>query len=179
MKIVFAKLAMLMLHVVPIDVDLQEPWSFAYENIIIGNGSDSHLGSLEIIASEGCKAFELRIWARIFDTDTNLLSLDDNVKLNLTLGDAQVASRASVIHMAVDLSTNFDLVYLSLGSWDWRALEAISLSNAERFEANFVDDRANLEDNIWRVANLRQVLDTMYSNCFTQTAGHSSLTTFT
>ena len=135
MKVVFAKLAMLMLHVVPIDVDLQEPWSFAYENIIIGNGSDSHLGSLEIIASEGCKAFELRIWARVLDTDTNLLSLDDNVKLNLTLGDAQVASRASVIHMAVDLSTNFDLIYLSLGSWDWEALEAISSSNAERFEA--------------------------------------------
>lgn len=179
MKAVIIGLATLMPHVVQVDATLQKPWRFAHDNLIVGNGSDGHLGSLEIIASEGCEAFELRIWARIFDTETNLLSLDDSVKLNLTLDEDLVASEASVIHMAVDLSTNFDLVYLGLGTWDWDALDVIGSSNAEKFEANFADDRANLENNIWSIANLPQVLDTLDGNCFTQTAGRASLRTFT
>lgn len=171
MKNSIAAFAIMMLQVVPFHVNAQEPWRFASDNVLIGDGTSNHSDHLEIIASEDCDTFELRIWARIFDIDTNLLGFDDNVQLSLTVGDDLVASKASVLHLATDLSTNFDLVYLSVGSWDWKTLQMVSLSEAEMFTAIFDDERANVEDNIWQIANLPHTLTKLRQNCFSQSAG--------
>ena len=171
MKNSVAAFAIMMLQVVPFHVNAQEPWRFASDNVLIGDGTSNHSDHLEIIASEDCDTFELRIWARIFDIDTNLLGFDDNVQLSLTVGDDLVASKASVLHLATDLSTNFDLVYLSVGSWDWKTLQMVSLSEAEMFTAIFDDERANVEDNIWQIANLPHTLTKLRQNCFSQSAG--------
>ena len=171
MKNSVAAFAIMMLQVVPFHVNAQEPWRFASDNVLIGDGTSNHSDHLEIIASEDCDTFELRIWARIFDIDTNLLSFDDNVQLSLTVGDDLVASKASVLHLATDLSTNFDLVYLSVGSWDWKTLQMVSLSEAEMFTVIFDDERANVEDNIWQIANLPHILTKLRQNCFSQSAG--------
>ena len=171
MKSSVTAFAIMMLQVVPIHVNAREPWRFVSDNVLIGDGTSNHSDHLEIIASEDCDTFELRIWARIFDIETNLLGFDDTVKLTLTVGDDLVASKASVLHMATDLTTNFDLVYLSVGSWDWKTLQMVSLSEADMFTAIFDDERANVEDNIWQIANLPQTLTKLRQNCFSQSAG--------
>ena len=139
--------------------------------MLIGDGTSNHLDHIEIIESEECDTFELRIWARIFDVDTNLLGSDDTVTLTLTVGDDLVASKASVLHMATDLTTNFDLVYLSVGSWDWKTLQMVSLSKADMFTAIFDEERANVEDNNWQIANLTHTLTKLRKNCLLQSAG--------
>jgi hypothetical protein len=171
MKSSVTAFAIMILQVIPIHVNAQEPWRFISDNVLIGDGTSNHSDHLEIIASQDCDTFELRIWARIFDIDTNLLGFDDTVKLTLTVGDDLVASKASVLHMATDLTTNFDLVYLSVGSWDWKTLQMVSLSEADMFSAVFDDERANVEDNIWQIANLPHTLTKLRQNCFSQSAG--------
>ena len=171
MKSSVTAIAIMMLQVVPIHVKAREPWRFVSNNVLIGDGTSNHSDHLEIIASEDCDTFELRIWARIFDIDTNLLGFDDTVQLTLTVGDDLVASKASVLHMATDLTTNFDLVYLSVGSWDWETLQMVSLSEADMFTAIFDDERANVEDNNWQIANLTHTLTKLRKNCLLQSAG--------
>ena len=171
MKNSVAALTIMMLQIIPFSAKAQEPWRFASDNVLIGDGTSNHSDHLEIIASEDCETFELRIWARIFDIDTNQLSFDDTVKLTLTVGNDLVASKASVLYLATNLSTNFDLVYLSVGFWDWNTLRMVSLSEANIFTANFDDERANLEDNIWQIANLPHTLTKLRQNCFSQVAG--------
>ena len=171
MKGSVAAFAIMILQIVPIHVNAREPWRFISDNVLIGDGTSNHSDHLEIISSEDCDTFELRIWARIFDIDTNLLGFDDTVKLTLTVGNDLVASKASVLHMATDLTTNFDLVYLSVGSWDWKTLQMVSLSEADMFSAVFDDERANVEDNIWQIANLPHTLTKLRQNCLSQSAG--------
>jgi hypothetical protein len=171
MKSSVAAFAIIILQVVPIHVNAREPWRFVSDNVLIGVGTSNHSDHLEIIASEDCDTFELRIWARIFDIDTNLLGFDDTVQLTLTVGDDLVASKASVLHMATDLTTNFDLVYLSVGSWDWKTLQMVSLSKADMFTAIFDEERANVEDNNWQIANLPHTLKELRQNCLSQSAG--------
>ena len=171
MKSSVAAFAVMMLLVLTVCVNAEEPWRFVSDNVLIGDGSSNHSDHFEIIASEDCDTFELRIWARIFDTDTNLLGFDDNVQLSLTVGDHLVASKASVLHIAANLPTNFDLVYLSVGSWDWKTLQMVSLSKAHMLTASFDDDRANVEGNIWQIANLPHILTKLRLNCFSQSAG--------
>ena len=166
-----ATLATITLLVLTVSVNAEEPWRLTSNNVLIGNGRNNNSDHFEIIASEGCDAFELRIWARIFETDSNLLGFDDNVKLSLTLGDDLVASQASVLYIAADFSENFDLIYLSLGSWDWKTLQMVSSAKAQMFAAHFTDKRAALEDNTWQVANLPQILAPLHLNCFSQSAG--------
>lgn len=167
----FAALATITLLVLIVSVSVEEPWRLTSNNVLIGTGRYNNSDHFEIIASEGCDAFELRIWARIFDTDSNLLGFDDNVKLSLTLGNDLVASQASVLYIAADFSENFDLIYLSLGSWDWKTLQMVSSAKAKMFVAHFTDERAALEDNTWQVANLPQILAPLRLNCFSQSAG--------
>jgi hypothetical protein len=171
MKSSVTAFAIMILQVIPIHVNAREPWRFISGNVLIGDGTSNHSDHLEIIASEDCDTFELRIWARIFDIDTNLLGFDDTVQLTLTVGDDLVASKASVLHMATDLTTNFDLVYLSVGSWDWKTLQMVSLSEAQMFTAIFDDERANVEDNNWQIANLPHNLTKLRQNCLSQFAG--------
>ena len=139
--------------------------------MLIGDGTSNHLDHIEIIESEECDTFELRIWARIFDVDTNLLGSDDTVTLTLTVGDDLVVAKASVIHMTTDLTANFDLVYLSVGSWDWKTSQMNGLSEADMFTAIFDDERANVEDNNWQIANLPHNLTKLRQNCLSQSAG--------
>ena len=171
MKSSVTAFAIMILQVIPIHVNAREPWRFISGNVLIGDGTSNHSDHLEIIASEDCNTFELRIWARIFDVDTNLLGFDDTVQLTLTVGDDLVASKASVLHMATDLTTNFDLVYLSVGSWDWKTLQIVSLSEAQMFTAIFDDERANVEDNNWQIANLPYNLTKLRQNCLSKSAG--------
>ena len=83
MKSSVTAFAIMMLQVVPIHVNAREPWRFVSDNVLIGDGTSNHSDHLEIIASEDCDTFELRIWARIFDIETNLLGFDDTVKRRL------------------------------------------------------------------------------------------------
>ena len=102
MKSSVTAFAIMILQVIPIHVNAREHWRFVSDNVLIGDGTSNHSDHLEIIASEDCETFELRIWARIFDIDTNQLSFDDTVKLTLTVGNDLVASEASVLYLATN-----------------------------------------------------------------------------
>jgi hypothetical protein len=76
----------------------------------------------EVVSADRCEAFEIRIWARIFDKNSNLLAADDYVDLQLSLAEMHIAQGGRVIDVAKHFSDEFDVVYLSFGYWDWEMM---------------------------------------------------------
>ena len=59
--------------------------------MLIASGLSVNADRFEVVSADRCEAFELRIWARVFDKNSNLLEADDYVDLQLSLADAHCA----------------------------------------------------------------------------------------
>ena len=65
----------------------QPAWQFASKQMLIASGLSVNADRFEVVSADRCDAFELRIWARVFDKNSNLLQADDYVDLKLSLAE--------------------------------------------------------------------------------------------
>ena len=145
----------------------QPTWQFASKQMLIASGLSVNADRFEVVSADRCEAFELRIWARVFDKNSNLLEADDYVDLELKLAEMHIAQGGRVIDIAKNLSDEFDVVYLSFGYWDWEMMSLFNGYENEAITVIFEDDRAELEANGWLVGNLPETLGRLRSSCAT------------
>jgi hypothetical protein len=91
--------------------------------MLIANGLSVNADRFEVVSADRCEAFELRIWARVFDKNSNLLEADDFVDLKLSLAEMHIAKGGRVIDVSKNFSDEFDVVYLSFGYWNWEMMK--------------------------------------------------------
>jgi hypothetical protein len=145
----------------------QPAWQFVSKQMLAASGLSVNADRFEVVSADRCEAFELRIWARIFDKNSNLLAADDYVDLQLSLAEMQIAQGGRVIDIAKDFSDEFDVVYLSFGYWDWEMMSLFNGYENEAITVIFEDDRAEIEANGWIVGNLPETLGRLRSSCAT------------
>ena len=145
----------------------QPAWQFASKQMLIASGLSVNADRFEVVSADRCEAFELRIWARIFDKNSNLLAADDYVDLQLSLAEMQIAQGGRVIDIAKNFSDEFDVVYLSFGYWDWEMMSLFNGYENEAITVIFEDDRAEIEANGWIVGNLPETLGRLRNSCAT------------
>ena len=145
----------------------QPAWQFASKQMLIASGLSVNADRFEVVSADRCEAFELRIWARIFDKNSNLLAADDYVDLQLSLAEMQIAQGGRVIDVAKHFSDEFDVVYLSFGYWDWEMMSLFNGYENEAITVIFEDDRAEIEANGWIVGNLPETLGRLRTSCAT------------
>ena len=145
----------------------QPAWQFASKQMLVASGLSVNADRFEVVSADRCEAFELRIWARIFDKNSNLLAADDYVDLQLSLAEMQIAQGGRVIDIAKNFSDEFDVVYLSFGYWDWEMMSLFNGYENEAITVIFEDDRAEIEANGWIVGNLPETLGRLRSSCAT------------
>ena len=145
----------------------QPAWQFASKQMLIASGLSVNADRFEVVSADRCEAFELRIWARIFDKNSNLLAADDYVDLQLSLAEMQIAQGGRVIDIAKNFSDEFDVVYLSFGYWDWEMMSLFNGYENEAITVIFEDDRAEIEANGWIVGNLPETLGRLRTSCAT------------
>ena len=145
----------------------QPAWQFASKQMLIASGLSLNADRFEVVSADRCEAFELRIWARVFDKNSNLLEADDYVDLQLSLAEMHIAQGARVIDIAKNFSDEFDVVYLSFGYWDWEMMSLFNGYEHEAITVIFEDDRAEIEANGWIVGNLPETLGRLRSSCAT------------
>ena len=143
----------------------QPAWQFASKQMLIASGLSVNADRFEVVSADRCEAFELRIWARVFDKNSNLLEADDYVDLQLSLAEMHIAQGARVIDIAKNFSDEFDVVYLSFGYWDWEMMSLFNGYENEAITVIFEDDRAELEANGWLVGNLPETLGRLRTSC--------------
>ena len=90
----------------------QPAWQFASKQMLVASGLSVNADRFEVVSADRCEAFELRIWARVFDKNSNLLEADDYVDLQLSLAEMHIAQGGRVIDIAKNFSDEFDVVYL-------------------------------------------------------------------
>ena len=142
-------------------------WQFASKQMLIASGLSVNADRFEVVSADRCEAFELRIWARVFDKNSNLLEADDYVDLKLSLAEMHIAQGGRVIDIAKNFSDEFDVVYLSFGYWDWEMMSLFNGYENEAITVIFEDDRADIEANGWIVGNLPETLGWLRSSCAT------------
>ena len=145
----------------------QPAWQFASKQMLIASGLSLNADRFEVVSADRCEAFELRIWARVFDKNSNLLTDDDYVDLELRLAEMHIAHGGRVIDIAKNFSDEFDVVYLSFGYWDWEMMSLFNGYENEAITVIFEDDRAEIEANGWIVGNLPETLGRLRSSCAT------------
>ena len=145
----------------------QPAWQFASKQMLIASGLSVNADRFKVVSADRCEAFELRIWARIFDKNSNLLAADDYVDLQLSLAEMQIAQGGRVIDIAKNYSDEFDVVYLSFGYWDWEMMSLFNGYENESITVIFEDDRAEIEANGWIVGNLPETLGRLRNSCAT------------
>ena len=145
----------------------QPAWQFASKQMLIASGLSVNADRFEVVSADRCEAFELRIWARVFDKNSNLLEADDYVDLQLSLAEMHIAQGGRVIDVAKHFSDEFDVVYLSFGYWDWEMMSLFNGYENEAITVIFEDDRAEIEANGWIVGNLPETLGRLRSSCAT------------
>ena len=142
-------------------------WQFASKQMLIASGLSMNADRFEVVSADRCEAFELRIWARVFDKNSNLLVADDYVDLHLSLVEMQIAQGGRVIDIAKNVSDEFDVIYLSFGYWDWEMMSLFNGYEREAITVIFEDDRADIEANGWIVGNLPETLARLRTSCAT------------
>jgi hypothetical protein len=142
-------------------------WQFASKQMLIASGLSLDADRFEVVSADRCEAFELRIWARVFDKNSNLLATDDYVDLKLSLAEMQIAQGGRVIDISKHFSDEFDIVYLSFGYWDWEMMSLFNGYENEAITVIFEDDRAEIEANGWIVGNLPETLGRLRKSCAT------------
>jgi len=145
----------------------QPAWQFASKQMLIASGLSLNADRFEVVSADRCEAFELRIWARVFDKNSNLLEANDYVDLELRLAEMHIAQGGRVIDIAKNFSDEFDVVYLSFGYWDWEMMSLFNGYENEAITVIFEDDRAEIEANGWIVGNLPETLGRLRSSCAT------------
>ena len=140
-------------------------WKFVSHNMLTAEGESEFPDRLEIVALDSCAAFELRVWARAFDKDRNLLETGDVVEAALNVGDLPMLTKRAVITVVNDFSDDFDIVYLSFGTWDWSTKDLFLSLKDDFISASFSDEVVGLEANDWHVENLAQNLSQLQSAC--------------
>ena len=145
----------------------QPAWQFASKQMLIASGLSVNADRFEVVSADRCEAFELRIWARVFDKNSNLLEADDYVDLQLSLAEMHIAQGGRVIDVANHFSDEFDVIYLSFGYWDWEMMSLFNGYENEAITVIFEDDRAEIEANGWIVGNLPETLGRLRSSCAT------------
>jgi hypothetical protein len=145
----------------------QPAWQFASKQMLIASGLSVNADRFEVVSADRCEAFELRIWARVFDKNSNLLAADDYVDLQLSLAEMHIAQGGRVIDVAKHFSDEFDVVYLSFGYWDWEMMSLFNGYENEAITVIFEDDRADIEANGWIVGNLPETLGRLRKSCAT------------
>ena len=145
----------------------QPAWQFASKQMLIASGLSVNADRFEVVSADRCEAFELRIWARVFDKNSNLLEANDYVDLQLSLAEMHIAQGGRVIDIAKNFSDEFDVVYLSFGYWDWEMMSLFNGYENEAITVIFEDERAEIEANGWIVGNLPETLGRLRSSCAT------------
>ena len=145
----------------------QPTWQFASKQMLIASGLSVNADRFEVVSADRCEAFELRIWARVFDKNSNLLEANDYVDLELRLAEMHIAQGGRVIDIAKNFSDEFDVVYLSFGYWDWEMMSLFNGYENEAITVIFEDDRADIEANGWIVGNLPETLGRLRTSCAT------------
>lgn len=143
----------------------QPAWQFASKQMLIASGLSVNADRFEVVSADRCEAFELRIWARVFDKSSNLLEAGDYVELDLRLAEMHIAQGGRVIDIAKNFSDEFDVVYLSFGYWDWEMMSLFNGYEHEAITVIFEDDRAEIEANGWLVGNLPETLGRLRTSC--------------
>ena len=150
----------------------QPAWQFASKQMLIASGLSVNADRFEVVSADRCEAFELRIWARVFDKNSNLLAADDYVDLQLSLAEMHIAQGGRVVDVAKHFSDEFDVVYLSFGYWDWEMMSLFNGYENEAITVIFEDDRADIEANGWIVGNLPETLGRLRKSCATLFEGN-------
>jgi len=140
-------------------------WKFVSHNMLTADGESEFADRLEIVALDSCNAFELRVWARAFDKESNFLETGDVVDAALSVGEIPMLKKSAVITVVSDFSDDFDIVYLSFGTWDWSAKDLFVSLKDDFISATFSDATVGLEANDWHVENLGQNLSQLQSAC--------------
>ena len=140
-------------------------WKFVSHNMLTADGESEFADRLEIVALDSCIAFELRVWARAFDKESNFLEAGDVMDAALSVGEIPMLKKSAVITVVSDFSDDFDIVYLSFGTWDWSAKDLFVGLKDDFISATFSDAAVGLEANDWHVENLGQNLSQLQSAC--------------
>ena len=81
---------------------LQAHWLSAEQplKIVTYEGIAKYADRFEFLPSNDCKSFEMRSWGRILDKESNALSINDIVSLNLHSGPFNIAQFARVLSIS-------------------------------------------------------------------------------
>ena len=129
------------------------------------DGLAKYADRFEILPSDDCKSFEMRSWGRVVDKDSNDLSRNDMIDLNLHSGPVNIVQTAQVISISKNIDDKFDVVYLSFGNWSWDAEKVFKELDIKSLTAVHFDKKVNIEANIWNVPELPAQLKNLRKNC--------------
>ena len=90
----------------------QPAWQFASKQMLIASGLSVNADRFEVVSADRCEAFELRIWARVFDKNSNLLEADDFVDLKFALRNQTKNDIIALIEYAMSIKPkahNFEI----------------------------------------------------------------------
>lgn len=143
-----------------------EPWEAVSPSMLTINGVNDFADRLEVIANDDCSSFELRAWARSYEDTTDIIDTLDIVIADLEIANMPALHNALVISVNRQFSENFDVVYISFGTWDWGMIQALEGKEAQDITVVFNDSRIDLETNGWKIDTLPKELKELKHNCF-------------
>ena len=146
---------------------LQAHWLSAEQplKIVTYEGIAKYADRFEFLPSDDCKSFEMRSWGRILEKESNALSINDIVSLNLHSGPFNIAQIARVLSISKQIDDKFDVVYLSFGNWSWDAKKLFKDLKISSLTVLHDDSKANIESNSWQLPNLPERLNRLKQNC--------------
>ena len=120
--------------------------------MLIVEGLAQYGDRLEIVPTDSCNAFEIRAWIRDWEKNKTF-SPGEMLDLSFSLGDIPVAQVGQVISISKIFDEHFDIVYLSLGLWSWRAQDVLE------------ENSLGLENNGWPIGDLPNHIRLMQEDC--------------
>ncbi len=137
-------------------------------NMLIVEGLAEYGDRLEIVPADSCDAFEIRVWIRNWRKD-NTFFTGELVDLSFSIGDIPITQVGQVIYVSQFFDEHFDIIYLSLGLWNWVAQDILEENKMEYFSVAFEENRSGLESNGWPIGDLPDHIRLMQDDCkFTQ-----------
>ena len=132
--------------------------------MLIVEGLAQYGDRLEIVPTDSCNAFEIRAWIRDWERNKTF-SPGEMLDLSFSLGDIPVAQVGQVISVSKIFDEHFDIVYLSLGLWSWRAQDVLEENKMEYLNVAFEENSLGLENNGWPIGDLPDHIRLMQEDC--------------
>ena len=133
-------------------------------NMLIVEGLAQYGDRLEILPTDSCDAFEIRAWIRDWEKNDPFIP-GELMELSFSVGEIPVTKVGQVIAVSKIFDEHFDIVYLSLGLWSWRAQDVLEENKMEYLHVAFDEKRPGLESNGWPIGDLPNHISAMQEDC--------------